>query len=87
MSATTHSDNTPNNEATQILQVKLEALRGMLHAKEEILRVKNEQLEQAQAREQFYQEELRAVRLLAAPQLSVQKEANPKQKKRFFGIF
>lgn len=84
---TTSSDNTPDREATQVLQVKLEALRGILHAKEEMLRVKNEQLEQAQEREQFYQEELRAVRLLAAPQVSAQKEAQPKQKRRFFSIF
>ena len=59
----------------------------MLHAKNELLRVKNEQLEQAQAREQFYQEELRAVRLLAAPQVSVQKTPETKLKRRFFGLF
>lgn len=59
----------------------------MLHAKEEMLRVKNEQLEQAQAREQFYQEELRAVRLLAAPQAETKKVENPVQRRRFLGIF
>ncbi|MFI4940143.1 MAG: hypothetical protein ACHP7O_07365 [Burkholderiales bacterium] len=55
-----------DNDSAQVLQVKLDALKGMLHVKEEMLRMKDEQLQQAESREQFYQDELRAVRLLAA---------------------
>lgn len=88
----TTSDNNADTEATQVLQVKLEALQGMLLVKNEMLRMKDEQLHQAEAREQFYQDELRAVRLLAAPQIDAGKKealtnAAPKRKKWFFGIF
>lgn len=58
-----------------MLQVKLEAMETILKSKDEVMRIKDEQLRQAQAREEFYQEEIRTIRLLVAPE---------KKKKRFW---
>jgi hypothetical protein len=79
----TPTDNQSDTDA-QILKIKLEALQGMLHAKNELLRVKDEQLVQAQERELFYQDELKAVRLLAAPMVKAD-SATPKKRRWFFG--
>ena len=62
-----------------MLQARLEGLQAALAAKDEILRLKDEQLRQAEQREVFYQDELKAVRLLAAPE--------EKKRRKWLGIF
>lgn len=76
----TLADNKTDTAESKVLQAKLEALEAVLKVKEEVLQIKDDQLRQAEARELFYQEELRTVRMLAAP---LQRE----KKKRFFGLF
>jgi hypothetical protein len=78
---TTPSDNTNNQLDTQVLKARIEGLEAALKAKEEIVRIKDEQLRQNEIREVFYQDELRAVRLLAAPRQIPEDQTTPKRKK------
>lgn len=76
-----NKDTASDNGETAVLKAKLEAMELALKSKDDLLRMTDEQLRQAQAREVFYQEELRSIRLLVAP-------PKPEEKrKRFLGIF
>lgn len=55
-------------------------MEAILKSKDEVLQIKDEQLRLAQAREVFYQEELRSVRLLMAP-------PSREQEKKWFWLF
>lgn len=78
---TTPTDNVSNTVAAQVLQAKIDGLQEALKAKDEIVRLKDEQLQESKLREAFYQDELRTVRMLAAPLLETEKLAAPKRRK------
>jgi hypothetical protein len=80
-SHTTPSDNAGDNVAAQVLQARIDGLQETLKAKDEIVRIKDEQLQESKERESFYREELRAVRMLAAPQSETENLEPPKRRK------
>lgn len=61
------ADNTGSPVSAQVLQARIEGLEATLKLKDEIVRMKDEQLRENAEREIFYKEELRTMRLLAAP--------------------
>lgn len=75
------SDDIQTSVVAEVLQAKIDWLQTALQAKDEILRLKDQLLEQGEAREKFYQEELRAVRLLIAPITETVKPEVQKRKK------
>jgi hypothetical protein len=73
-----------------VLQARIEGLQDALKARDEIVRIKDEQLQESKDREVFYQKELQIIRLLAAPlqEAAAQaKQAEQTKRKRWLGIF
>jgi hypothetical protein len=67
------------------LQAGIAGLQSSLRFKDDILRMKDEQLDQWAVRDKFNQDELRSVQLLAAPLAGATKAAPAR--KKWLGIF
>lgn len=76
------TDNTGSPIAAQVLQAKIDGLEATLKLKDEIVRMKDEQLRESAEREAFYREELKTMRFLAAPLQKAEEMEQEKLKKK-----